>query len=1217
MGARYSKDLSSDEEFFDAVESLNEAENVRPTTTVTGEVPSNLIVKPSLEDLLKDIPCERLNQPCRDDHLNEIALSLTDWQSIAPFLELTEFDEREITMRYSKDLAMQNIAMLRKWRSTFSQNATYKTLVNVLWNRGKTSLAEQVCAMVSDWKDTSVAAKATQESTLDSYADYLRGRYSTEVPKFFTLQWPPPPTCKVFNLAIIGHETIQRGPIDEELVRLTLRGNVDDIMRSKSSIELKNLFKLDKKRRKIILIEGAPGAGKSTLAWHICQTWESGELFQEFKVVVFVQLRDSAVQSATSLADVLPAKSMNMRTQIVSQLECFNGRDVLFVLDGWDEYGGGLSYHSVFQRLICSPEEINMRFSSLIITSRPIASGELQRYASSRVEIIGFTSAEVKKYFYESIGDSKTEHNLHEHLRERPVIEASCYLPLNAAIVVHLFLALNHTLPHTLHEVFVSVVLCCIIRHLTRQVVEGKQAPDISSLDNLPPDIQEPFNNICAMAFHGVMENKATFSATDLQSFNLPTEVSTLSLIQGVQSFVAFKASISCNFLHLSVQELLGAFHISKLGATEQIIIFNDLFDQPRLAAVFQFYAAFTKLQTEGIRDIVARIVQKKQKPLLVNLLHGLYEAQDPSLCEFVASHLKGELDLYGSTLSPMDCLVVGYFLSCVCLTTSTEFIAKLSNCSLNEYRVSFLVKELSSRSLKPLLTLDLRNDHLSNGVVHIAEILIHGNCVKRLDISNCRIDDQGMMSLASALERNGSLEELNLRGNIAVTGVGHMALGESLKRNRGLKTLNISYCCIDDQGVKSLASALETNSLLEELDLSENHAVTGIGLMSLGESLKGNRGLKTLNISCCGIDYQGMKSLASALEMNGSLEELDLSENRAVTGIGHMALGESLKRNRGLKTLNISHCCIDDQGMKSLASALEMNGSLEELNLRGNRAITGIGHLALGESLKRNRGLKTLNISYCYIDDQGVKSLASALEMNGSLDELNFSGNDAITGVGFMALGALKTLNISYCCIDDQGMKSLASTLEMNGSLEELNLRGTGAVTGIGHMALGESLKRNRGLKTLNISYCSIDDQGVKSLASALEMNGSLEELNLSGNRAVTVIGLKALGNSLKSNRALKTLYLGLIKKVSDKDWRQFIVCLQENNDLTKLELPDSSNSTCKLVQLETNTVNQIRRQKRLPLLVVVIPIDDQWSGFLKGESSPLPPPPHTHVVK
>ena len=470
----------------------------------------------SLEDLLKDIPCEKLDQPCRDDHLSEIALSVTKWKSIAPYLGLTEAEEENIEKDCGEN-ETQKIGMLRKWKKKFGKRATYRKLGQVFCKLGRADLVEKVrellqtdsskdehdpadrivdredtttldsyvgyrYLLVADREDLDTAAKATQEHTLDSYAEYLRGRYSTELPKFFTLQWPPPPTHKVFNLAMIGHQSIQRGPIDEELVQLTLRGNVEDIMRRKSSIELKNLFKLNNRRRKIILIEGAPGAGKSTLAWHVCQKWESRELFHEFKVVVFVQLRDPAVQSATSLADVLPAKSKNMRTQIVSRLECFNGRDVLFVLDGWDEYGGGLSCHSVFQQLICNPEEINMRFSSLIITSRPIASGELQRYASSRVEIVGFTSAEVKKYFSESIGDSKMEHKLQDHLRERPVIEASCYLPLNAAIVVHLFLALNHTLPHTLHEVFVSLVLCCIIRHLTRQAEEGKEAPDISSL---------------------------------------------------------------------------------------------------------------------------------------------------------------------------------------------------------------------------------------------------------------------------------------------------------------------------------------------------------------------------------------------------------------------------------------------------------------------------------------------------------------------------------------------------------------------------------------------------------------------------------------------------------------------------------------------------------------------------------------------------------------
>ena len=51
--------------------------------------------RPSSE-VLKDVPHEKLEQPCKDEHLCEIALSITDWQSIAPFLGLTEADESEI-----------------------------------------------------------------------------------------------------------------------------------------------------------------------------------------------------------------------------------------------------------------------------------------------------------------------------------------------------------------------------------------------------------------------------------------------------------------------------------------------------------------------------------------------------------------------------------------------------------------------------------------------------------------------------------------------------------------------------------------------------------------------------------------------------------------------------------------------------------------------------------------------------------------------------------------------------------------------------------------------------------------------------------------------------------------------------------------------------------------------------------------------------------------
>ena len=234
-----------------------------------------------------------------------------------------------------------------------------------------------------------------------------------------------------------------------------------------------------------------------------------------------------------------PAGSKDME-DILTAIELCKGKDVLIVMDSWDEYPLKRCTDSLFEKPIWCPEDIKMQASSVLITSRPIASGKLHSLVSSRVEIVGFTPAEVKRYFTEVLkGDSDKVHKLEEHLRERPLVQASCYLPLNASIVAHLFLELKQDLPSTLHGVFASLVICCLIRHLNRQSKAGilKDVPNIPSLNEVPAAVQEDFNRICTLAYHGVEANKYTFSPQDLRSFNLPTEVSTLSLLKGVENF--------------------------------------------------------------------------------------------------------------------------------------------------------------------------------------------------------------------------------------------------------------------------------------------------------------------------------------------------------------------------------------------------------------------------------------------------------------------------------------------------------------------------------------------------------------------------------------------------------------------------------------------------------------------------------------------------------
>ena len=665
---------------------------------------------PSL-DVLKDVPPEKLDQPCKTKLLNDLALSIADWQSIARLLGLTEAEVAEID-EDNKNAKQKRMKMLQKWWEKLGRQATYRKLIEVFIKMKHTDLVEKLCNLLqedsSDPRSTSELQNCSQ-SDLETankrirsdYANILKYKYQFEVPSILTLQWPPPPTFKVFNLAMISERELKYGTNDE-MVKLLLRGDVSGVVSRSNPVTLEKISNsLHSRGRKVILIEGAPGAGKSTLSWHLCKMWQAGRLFQEFEIVLFVQLREPTIQSAQSLEELFPAE-LPSKKDIVSAIQYCDGHQVLIILDSWDEFQPGLHKQSVIKNLICNPSLLKMQFSALIITSRPIATAKLQRCVSQRIEIVGFVQDEVKRYFTAAIRDDQMVQKLTDNLKERPVIEASCYLPLNTAIVAHLFLALNHTLPDTLHEVFTSLVICCIKRHLERQTAEGEDTPEpeISSLDNLPPDIQEQFNKLCKLAYHGVMKNKVTFSKTDLQSFELPAQLSTLSLMQGVVSFTALEQTNLYNFLHLSTQELLAAFFISKMQPQKQYEIFNTLFEKPRFANVFKFYAAFTKLQTKGIQDTVSKIVESRNMTLILSLLHCLYEAQDDTLCQSVASQLHKKLDLTKQSMSPVDCLAVGYFARRVCSTTTAEFKLTLSLDQLDEYLATLLMKELSKCSI-------------------------------------------------------------------------------------------------------------------------------------------------------------------------------------------------------------------------------------------------------------------------------------------------------------------------------------------------------------------------------------------------------------------------------------------------------------------------------------------------------------------------------------
>ena len=549
------------------------------------------------------------------------------------------------------------------------------------------------------------------------YGGYLKKQYVEVlfISQLSANKWLPSPSQKIFNLAIIKKQKIQRGKLDDKFVYQTIRGQVDDILKEKTEIKLKDLFLNIKGDRKVILLDGAPGSGKSTLTVHICQEWGRGELFNEFTVVILIQLRDPKVQSAQSIANLLPCEDRAMAKQAASDIMSVKGSGVLWILDGWDELPSHLKKESIISALIRPTlhQENPLSKTTVIVTSRPISSGELCPLVSSRVEVLGFTSDEQTLFFNECLGNEEAVETLIERLSSNPAMEGSCSLPLNALIVAHLYL-ISGSLPSTIFGIFSSLVQHFLSRYLYERKRICIELATFESLEGLPPELQAIFEQLCELAFTGVRDNKVTFSSSDFKSLRISKEVCEVGLLQAVPSIVSHGRSVYHNFVHLSFQEMLSAVHISKMPASEQISTFDSMFNDDRFSAVLQFYSAITKLRTSrpllslvprvmrtvpaSVHDLIRKIIRKDFPAILVSLLNCLYEAQDISLCQYVAEQLRSkvpfldklsgdglELGLQWHSLIPRDCLSIGYFIASIAVSYKEEFRISLYGCSLGD----------------------------------------------------------------------------------------------------------------------------------------------------------------------------------------------------------------------------------------------------------------------------------------------------------------------------------------------------------------------------------------------------------------------------------------------------------------------------------------------------------------------------------------------------
>ena len=105
---------------------------------------------------------------------------------------------------------------------------------------------------------------ASTPPELSRYADYLKPS-TLPVPSD---KFPPTPSKVLIKLALVKKNEVRQAQADN-FTRLTLQGEIDQILQVKEPIEIDDILKADDEVR-LVVVEGAPGIGESTLVWELC-----------------------------------------------------------------------------------------------------------------------------------------------------------------------------------------------------------------------------------------------------------------------------------------------------------------------------------------------------------------------------------------------------------------------------------------------------------------------------------------------------------------------------------------------------------------------------------------------------------------------------------------------------------------------------------------------------------------------------------------------------------------------------------------------------------------------------------------------------------------------------------------------------------------------------------------------------------------------------------
>ena len=363
-------------------------------------------------------------------------------------------------------------------------------------------------------------------------------------------------------------------------------------------------------------------------------------------------------------------------------------------------------------------------------------------------------------------------------------------------------------------------------------------------------------------------------------------------------------------------------------------------------------------------------------------------------------------------------------------ITTLTEL--DLCGNDMPEEVAAFAASAIASNS--SLSDLRLSNNRLTtSGVVAIAKSLSKNSSLKILDIRNNLVTEEAADAIVSVVLTNNKLEQLYLGENDLQGGT--CKIVEALEGSKTLKILNLNSVNIYHR--KKSETGVDVR-------LSNNHLQL-CGEFGINTLSKINT-LKSLYLSGCYITNKMAKDLAVVIESNHLLQCLQLKNNQLKLN-GLMTICQSLQQVSSLTYFNIKSNKITEEAAEHIASVILSNNGMQKLylgdNYLQNKAVT------IRRALQSVTSLVVLYLSNMNMTEEVVGDLVLAIKNNFLLEKLYLAGNALSTSLIQIAVACkentklLKALDLQCSSVNHSTMADLASVTGIINTLEALSLGG------------------------------------------------------------------------------------------------------------------------------------------------------------------------------